>query len=127
MTPPPPPPSEPYTPPQPFAPIVTADPVVAADGFLRQVAHRALSVAVWLLAGRVLLACWPRHFDATFYLLPTTFVCLDVALVAAFLSFWVARHRRIGDPEPRSLVIASIALLVPTVAWMLVARVASGH
>jgi hypothetical protein len=124
--PPPTPPAAPLQQAQPFAPIVTADPVVAADTFLRQVAHRALSVAVWVLIGRVVFAFWPRDFDFVFYLLPTAFVCLDVALAASFLSVWVARHRRTGDTEPRSLAWASVALLVPTVVWMLMLRL-GGH
>jgi hypothetical protein len=127
MNPPPPtPPDAPHHQAQPFVPIVTVDPVVAGDGFLRQIAHRALSVAVWVLVGRAVFAFWPRNFDFVFYLLPAAFVCLDVALAASFLSVWVARHRRTGDPEPRSLAWASLALLVPTVAWMLTSRL-GGH
>src|SRR3954468_13202575 len=96
------------------------DPVMAIDRFFRQVAHRAFSVAIWLLAARVIFACWPRSFDFTFYLLPVAFGCLDVALVAAFMSFWFARPSRNDPAEPRTMIWVSLALGAITVAWMLV-------
>jgi hypothetical protein len=98
------------------------NPVVAIDQFFRQIAHRALSVAIWLLAARVIFACWPRSFDFTFYLLPVAFGCLDIALVAAFMSFCFARPSRNNPGEPRTMIWVSLALGVVTVAWMLVPR-----
>jgi hypothetical protein len=103
-------------------PRSTFDPVVAIDHFFRQVAHRALSVAVWLLAARIIFAFWPRSFDFTFYLLPVAFGCLDAALVAAFMSFWFARPGRNNPVEPRTMIWVSLALLIVTAAWMLIPR-----
>jgi len=100
----------------------TFNPVVAIDHFFRQVAHRALSVAIWLLAARIIFAFWPRSFDFTFYLLPVAFGCLDAALVAAFMSFWFARPGRNNPGEPRTMIWVSLALGVITMAWMLVPR-----
>jgi hypothetical protein len=103
--------------------IATFDPVTAIDNFFRQVAHRALSLAIWLFTARIVFAFWPRSFDATFYLLPVTFACLDLALVAAFMSFWFAGRSRNDDRgEPRTMIWVSLALLVPTTAWMLLPR-----
>jgi hypothetical protein len=103
-------------------PRATFDPVVAIDHFFRQVAHRALSVAIWLLAARIVFAVWARSFDFTFYLLPVAFGCLDAALVAAFMSFWFARPGGNNPGEPRTMIWVSLALLIVTVAWMLIPR-----
>lgn len=89
------------------------------DYFLRQMAHRALSLGIWLLVARVVFAFWPRNFDFTFYLLPATFVCLDVALIAAFISLVIARRDGRDDArEPLAAAVAAVALLIPTVVWM---------
>ena len=89
------------------------------DYFLRQAAHRALSLGIWLLAARTVFAFWPRNFDFTFYLLPATFVCLDVALIAAFISLVIARRDGRGDArEPLAAALAAVVLLIPTLAWM---------
>jgi hypothetical protein len=104
-------------------PIATFDPVAAIDNFFRQIAHRALSLAIWLLAARIIFAFWPRSFDFMFYLLPVAFGCLDAALVAAFMSFWFARPAGRNNPaEPRTMIWISLALLVCTTAWMLLPR-----
>jgi hypothetical protein len=89
------------------------------DYFLRQVAHRALSLGIWLLAARIVFAFWPRNFDFTFYLLPATFVCLDVALIAAFIALVIARRDGRDDArEPLAAALAAVVLLIPTLAWM---------
>jgi hypothetical protein len=105
-----------------FDPPATFDPITAIDNFFRQVAHRALSLAIWLLTARIVFAFWPRSFDSTFYLLPGTFTCLDLALIAAFMSFWFAGRSRNDRREPRTMIWVSLALLVPTTAWMLLPR-----
>jgi hypothetical protein len=119
-------PTPPQDPSQSFTPIATFDPIIAIDHFFRQSAHRALSVAIWLLAGRIVFAFWPRKFDFTFYLLPAAFVCLDIALIAACLSRWFAGRSRNDPREPRTLAWTSLALLVPTILWMLLPRL-MGH
>src|SRR5690242_13868930 len=77
-----------------FPPISLFDPVPFIDNIFRQTAHRAISLDIWLIVGRVVLALWPRNFDFAIYLLPAALGCLAVALPAAFLSLTVARHRR---------------------------------
>ena len=103
--------------PQSQAPIY--DPVGAIDAFFRQVAHRALSLAIWILTARLVFAFWPRNFDVAWYLLPGAFVCLDVALITAFMSFWFAGRSRHDRREPKVMLWVSIGLLIPTLAWML--------
>src|SRR5438552_3127218 len=89
------------------------------DYFLRQVAHRALSLGIWLLVARIVFAFWPRNFDFTFYLLPAAFACLDVALIAAFIALLIARRDGRDDArEPRPAMLAAVVLLIPTVVWM---------
>jgi hypothetical protein len=97
---------------------VMCDAIGAIDLFFRQVAHRALSVAIWLITARVVFALWPRNFDFTFYLLPATFGCLDVALMAVVMSLWFASRSRHDPRETRGMLWVSLVLLVPTVVWM---------
>jgi len=106
--------------PQSQAPVY--DPVGAIDAFFRQVAHRALSLAIWILTARLVFAFWPRNFDVAWYLLPGAFVCLDVALITAFMSFWFARPGRNNPGEPRTMIWVSLALLLCTTARMLLPR-----
>lgn len=104
-------------------PAVTAyDPISAIDGFFRQVGHRALSVSIWLLTARVVFAFWPRSFDFTYYILPSAFGCLDLALVAAIMSVWFTSRSRLDRREPREMLWVSLVLLVPTIAWMVAPR-----
>jgi hypothetical protein len=106
----------------PLEAIAHFDPIGAIDLFFRQVAHRALSLAIWLLVARVVFACWPRSFDFTFYILPTAFACIDIALAAVFMSLWFASRSRHDPREPRTMLWVSLVLLLPTVAWMLLPR-----
>jgi hypothetical protein len=101
-----------------YQPIVAHDPVPAIDHCFRQTAHRALSVAIWLLVGRTVLAFWPRTFDFAPMLLIAAFLCLDVTIAAAFMSLGVARHRQEPTREPKTLLLVALTLLIPTLLWI---------
>ena len=101
-----------------YRPIVSYDPVPALDNIFRQTAHRAISIAIWLIVTRIVLALWPRSFDFTVYLLPAALACLSLAFPAAFISLCVARHRRQSSQEQRALLWTSLVLMIPTLIWM---------
>jgi len=103
-------------------PVATFDAIGAIDLFFRQVAHRALSLAIWLLVARLVFAVWPRNFDFTIYLLPAAFGCLDVALMAVVMSLWFASRSRHDPHEPRAMLWATLVLMLPTLAWMISPR-----
>jgi len=105
-----------------YQPIASFDPVPGIDHFFQQTAHRAISMAIWLLVGRILLAAWPRNFDFTIYLLPVALSCLAMALPAAFLSATVARHRRQCERGQWGMVFVSLALLLVVLGWMLIPK-----
>jgi hypothetical protein len=104
------------------APIVGFDPVPAIDHFFRQTSHRAISLAIWLVVGRILLAAWPRNFDFTIYLLPAALGCAAIALPSAFLSVTIARHRRQCERGPWGMVLISLALAVLASGWMFIPK-----
>src|ERR1700709_1939249 len=83
----------------PLSPIVGYDPVPAIDRVFRQTAHRALSIAIWVMGARIGLACWSRGSEFAFFVLPAALVCLLLAEVTSFMSFAVARHRRQSPRE----------------------------
>jgi hypothetical protein len=105
-----------------YRPIASFDPVPGMDHFFQQTAHRAISLAIWLLVGRVLLAAWPRNFDFTIYLLPVALCCLAIALPAAFLSATIARHRRQCERGQWRMVIVSLVLGLVVLGWMLIPK-----
>ena len=107
-----------------FEPISTFDPVPVIDNIFRQTAHRAISLAIWLIVGRVVLALWPRTFDFAVYLLPEALACLAIALPAAFLSLTVARHRRQDERVQWGLILVSLVLAVLVAGWMFLPKLA---
>ena len=113
-------PTPPLNPPAPpdFHPIATFDPIPALDNIFRQTAHRAISIAIWVITARIVFALWPRNFPFTIYLLPVAFACLCLAFAAAFISLTVARHRQEPDREQKSMIWASLVLGVASAIWM---------
>jgi hypothetical protein len=113
----------------PLSPIVGYDPVPAIDNVFRQTAHRALSVAIWLIVARIGLACWSRGVEFSFLVLPAALVCLLLAEMTSFMSFAVARHRRQCPREARNMALVAFGLMIPTLVWMFLPTlaVASGH
>jgi hypothetical protein len=107
-----------------FQPISTFDPVPVIDNIFRQTAHRAISLAIWLIVGRVVLALWPRDFDFAIYLLPAALGCLAIALPAAFLSLTVARHRRQCERGQWALILVSLVLAALLAGWMFLPKLA---
>jgi len=101
-----------------FHPIATFDPVPALDHIFRQTAHRAISIAIWVITARIVFALWPRNFPFTVYLLPVAFACLCLAFAAAFISLTVARHRQESDREQKSMIWASLLLGAASAVWM---------
>lgn len=102
--------------------IATFDPVPGIDTFFRQTAHRAISVAIWLIVGRILLAVWPRVFEFAIYLLPAALICLVIALPSAFLSATIARHRRQCERGQWGMVLVSLALALVVLGWMVIPK-----
>ena len=98
---------------------------VATAGILLQAAHRAIAVVVWLLIARLILGAWGRPFPWVAQLLPVAFGLTGLAAVCSLTILYASR----GDlgPEPfgeaRRLTRASIAFLVPTLAWLIASGV----
>jgi predicted permease len=111
-------------PPPIFQAISTFDPVPVIDNIFRQTSHRAISLAIWLIVGRLVLALWPRTFDFSFYLLPAALGCLALALPAAFLSLTVARHRSQNERAQWGLILVSLVLAVLVAGWMFLPKLA---
>ena len=99
---------------------VSPDPsyVPAIERLLTQIAHRLLTLAIWLLAARVALGLFDYDPGVTSKFLPFTMIALNAALVCAFAAYWICRLARCDAGESRTLLFPTLCLIALTSAWM---------
>jgi hypothetical protein len=90
--------------------------------FLTQLAHRAISLGVWLLVARFVVALWSRPLDLTAHLLPAAFGLFAVAALASLAALYTSRNRGAVSAEARGLSIASASFTLGTLALLVVGR-----
>jgi hypothetical protein len=95
------------------------------ERILLQSAHRAFSVAVWVLAGRVVLAFWLTSGsgslgDIRAKLLPLAFGLFAWSALVPLGLVWLRPVSAEAREEARPLTRAAAVLLIPTLAWLVI-------
>jgi hypothetical protein len=98
-----------YAPPNPRRPwAAVVHPV------LLQISHRAIALAIWVLAARLALVFWDRRFGFGDHLLPGAFGLLVLGATSALVVLWTSREMMQTRAESRGLTIAAIAMMILT-------------
>jgi hypothetical protein len=94
----------------------------ATEDFLLQSAHRAFAVGFWLLVARAVFLVWDRPLAVREKLLPAAFVLFAWSALAPLALVHLRPERRRVYDEASPLALAAAVMLVPTIAWLVLAR-----
>jgi hypothetical protein len=93
----------------------------ATHAFLQQVAHRAVSLGIWVCLAWVGLKCWDRPLEVTALLVPAAFALFALGGISALAVLWTARDRPTTFDAARGVTMAAAALLLGTVVVIVIA------
>jgi hypothetical protein len=92
----------------------------ALHGFLLQLAHRAVALALWLLIAKLVIAAWGRPMPAATHLLPAAVALLAAAFLSATTVLLTSRRgsdRATLDESGRLTRVAAF-LLAAAILWL---------
>jgi hypothetical protein len=92
----------------------------ATENLLLQSAHRAFSIALWVLVARIALAVWNRPLELTKNLLPISFMLFAWSAVAPLALLWLRSPYPETYKEAKPLARAAAIFLLTTLTWLIV-------